>query len=129
MRRPGKRHLRNGALKDDAIVSQAVQGRSLDVGRAVTAQVIGANRVDRDENHIGCWTDQTEHDVARAQPPPAQNAGVRVGESVSNENRIKIQNDVAAAMRLLRPCLLGLRISSWASSFKPFVDSALANAT
>ena len=54
MRRPGQRNLREGALKDYAIAAERVQVRSLDLGGAVAAHVIGAEGVDRDKEDIDC---------------------------------------------------------------------------
>jgi hypothetical protein len=52
MRRPGEWHLGDGALEDNAIASQGVQGWGLHVGRAVAAEVIGAEGVDGDKYHV-----------------------------------------------------------------------------
>ncbi len=52
MRRPGQWHLGDGALEDNAIASQGVQGWGLHVGRAVAAEVIGAEGVDGDKYHV-----------------------------------------------------------------------------
>ena len=52
MRRPGERHLRDGVVKDKAVARQAVQRRRLNLGRAVATHVVGANRVDGNQNHI-----------------------------------------------------------------------------
>src|SRR6266404_8535314 len=61
VRRPSERHLCNSALKDNAIMGQAVEGWSFDVGISVAAEVIGPNGVDRDQNDTRCgpadWSD------------------------------------------------------------------------
>ena len=61
VRRPGKRNLRDRALKNDTVMSQRIKGWSLDRLRSVTSHVIGAQRIDRDQYNAGVvprWTSQ-----------------------------------------------------------------------
>lgn len=53
VRRPRKRNLRNRPLEDNSIVGQRVEGWRFDLLRAITAKVVGAQRVHGDENHVG----------------------------------------------------------------------------
>jgi hypothetical protein len=53
MGRPGQRNLRNGALKDNAVASQRVEGWSLDGVRSVTPHVISAQSIDGDQYNAG----------------------------------------------------------------------------
>ena len=53
MGRPGQWHLRNGALKHYAVVSQRVEGWSLDHLRSITHHVIGAQGIDGDQYNAG----------------------------------------------------------------------------
>ena len=53
VRRPGKRHLGDSTIEDNTIASQAIKNGSLNAGRAVASKMIGAHRVDRDENYVG----------------------------------------------------------------------------
>lgn len=52
MGRPGQRHLRDGALEDNSVARECVQGRGLYVSCSVAADVIGADGVDRNQNHV-----------------------------------------------------------------------------
>src|SRR5207249_11366054 len=52
MRWPRKWNLRNGALEDDAVAGQGIQCWCLHRSGAVRSRVVGAYRVDRDENDI-----------------------------------------------------------------------------
>ena len=52
MRWPSKWNLRNGALEDDAVAGQGIQCWCLHRSGAVRSRVVGAYRVDRDENDI-----------------------------------------------------------------------------
>jgi hypothetical protein len=51
--RPGQWNLRDGALKDYAVVSQRVEGWSLDHLRSITSHVIGAQSIDGDQYNAG----------------------------------------------------------------------------
>ena len=53
MRRPGKRNLRDGPLKHDAVVRQRIEGWSLDRLRSITSHVIGAQGIDGDQYNAG----------------------------------------------------------------------------
>ena len=55
VRRPCKGHLGDGSVEDNAIASQAVHDRGLNVGRAVTPEVIRAHGVNGNENYVGGW--------------------------------------------------------------------------
>src|SRR5207302_9635662 len=52
MRRPSERHLRDGMLEDNPVASQGVQCGRLDVRRTIAAEVIGAYRIDGNEDHV-----------------------------------------------------------------------------
>ena len=81
MRRPGQRHLRDGALEDNAVARQGVEGRGLHIGRAVAAEVVGANRVNGDENHV-----RATHDGAAR--PPARSES----KTAASSKRQKLEN-------------------------------------
>src|ERR1019366_5947283 len=53
MGRPGQWNLRNGALKHYPVVSQRVEGWSLDHLRSITSHVIGAQGIDGDQYNAG----------------------------------------------------------------------------
>jgi len=57
VRRPGERHLRDGAVEDDAVAAEAVDGGRLDLLVAVAADAVRAQRVDGDEQDVrpGGW--------------------------------------------------------------------------
>ncbi len=52
MGRPGQRDLRNGAFENNAIMGESIQGRRFDIGAAITSEVVGAYRVNRDDDHV-----------------------------------------------------------------------------
>src|SRR5208283_2343739 len=53
MRRPGQRNLRDGALKHNTVVSQRIEGWSLDGLRSITSHVIGTQGIDGDQYNAG----------------------------------------------------------------------------
>ena len=53
VRRPGERNLRDGVFKEDAVVGEGIGRRSLHLSCSVATDVVGADRVDRDQNDVG----------------------------------------------------------------------------
>jgi hypothetical protein len=53
MGRPGQWNLRNGARKHYAVMSQRVEGWSLDHLRSITSHVVGAQSIDGDQYNAG----------------------------------------------------------------------------
>src|SRR5208283_2697757 len=53
VRRPGKWNLRDGSLKQNPVVSQRIEGWSLDHRCSVTSHVIGTHGIDGDQYNAG----------------------------------------------------------------------------
>src|SRR5438552_11625993 len=52
VRRPRQRHLRNCAVKDYSVMRERVESWSLTIGVSVAAEMVGADRVDGDQNYV-----------------------------------------------------------------------------
>src|SRR5437879_2715604 len=81
MRRPGQWHLGESMLEHDAIVSEPVEGRGMNVGRAITPQMVRAHSVNGDENHVGCGLGRRRRQAATEQEDQEREELERVFQS------------------------------------------------
>ncbi len=52
VRRPSQRHLRDGPFKNNAIARESIESRCLDVLCPITTQMVGADRINGDEDYV-----------------------------------------------------------------------------